>query len=67
MHLSETSFGFGITLAGAVGPFLLVWDNNYNFTDVEVVVELVPAFSNRTQSKGPFTTRQNAGYMGWEL
>jgi len=41
-----SSFGLGATLAGAVGPIFLVWDNNYNFADVEVVVEPVPAFNS---------------------
>jgi len=41
-----SSFGLGATLAGAIGPIFLVWDNNYNFADVEVVVEPVPAFNS---------------------
>ncbi|MEK6479162.1 hypothetical protein WJR50_16570 [Catalinimonas sp. 4WD22] len=45
-HFSVSSFGLGATLAGALGPFFLVWDNNYNFADVEVVVEPVPAFNS---------------------
>ena len=48
IHLSvgRTATAQGITLAGAVGPILLIWDNNYNFADVEVVVEPVPAFNS---------------------
>jgi hypothetical protein len=45
-RFSVNSFGLGVTLAGAVGPLFLVWDNNYNFADVEVVVEPVPAFNS---------------------
>lgn len=45
-HFSVDSYGLGITLAGAAGPLFFVWDNNYNFADVEVVVEPVPAFNS---------------------
>jgi len=41
-----SSFGLGATLTGAVGPLFVIWDNNYNFADVEVVVEPVPAFNS---------------------
>lgn len=41
-----SSIGLGATLAGAVGPILMVWDNNFNFADVEAVVEPVPAFNS---------------------
>ncbi len=40
------SFGLGATLTGAVGPVWLAWDNNYNFADIDVVVEPVPAFNS---------------------
>ena len=40
------SFGIGATLAGAIGPVWIAWDNNYNWADVEVVVEPVPAFNS---------------------
>ena len=40
------SAGIGITLVGALGPIWLAWDNNYNYADVEVVVEPVPAFNS---------------------
>ncbi|PZX48540.1 hypothetical protein [Algoriphagus chordae] len=43
---SVSSFGFGATLTGAVGPIWIAWDNNYNFADVSVVVEPVPAFNS---------------------
>lgn len=43
---SVNSFGLGATLTGAFGPFWVAWDNNYNFADVEVVVEPVPAFNS---------------------
>ena len=29
-----------------MGPIWIAWDNNYNFADVEVVVEPVPAFNS---------------------
>jgi hypothetical protein len=41
-----SSFGLGATLTGAFGPIWVAWDNNYNFADVEVVVEPVPAFNS---------------------
>jgi hypothetical protein len=40
------SYGIGATLTGAVGPIWIAWDNNYNFADVSVVVEPVPAFNS---------------------
>ncbi|WP_225444083.1 hypothetical protein [Echinicola arenosa] len=40
------SFGLGATLAGAVGPVWIAWDNNYNFVDVDVIVEPIPAFNS---------------------
>ena len=43
---SVDSYGFGATLTGAFGPIWIAWDNNYNFADVEVVVEPVPAFNS---------------------
>ncbi|TNF43557.1 MAG: hypothetical protein EP311_02935 [Cytophagales bacterium] len=43
---SVSSFGFGGTLTGAFGPIWVAWDNNFNFADVEVVVEPVPAFNS---------------------
>ncbi|QDH80275.1 hypothetical protein FKX85_15020 [Echinicola soli] len=45
-HFSASSFGLGATLSGAVGPFWIAWDNNYNFVDVDVVVEPIPAFNS---------------------
>ncbi|WP_137403445.1 hypothetical protein [Echinicola rosea] len=45
-HFKATSFGLGATLSGAVGPFWMAWDNNYNFVDVDVVVEPIPAFNS---------------------
>ncbi|MHA7129337.1 hypothetical protein [Algoriphagus namhaensis] len=41
-----SSFGLGATLTGAAGPVWIAWDNNYNFADVDVVVEPVPAFNS---------------------
>ena len=41
-----SSFGLGATMAGAIGPIWIAWDNNYNFADIEVVVEPVPAFNS---------------------
>lgn len=38
-HFKASSFGLGATLSGAVGPLWIAWDNNYNFVDVDVVVE----------------------------
>jgi hypothetical protein len=40
------SYGLGATLTGALGPVWIAWDNNYNFADVSVVVEPVPAFNS---------------------
>ncbi|GMQ26747.1 hypothetical protein Aoki45_34300 [Algoriphagus sp. oki45] len=45
-RFSVSSFGLGATLTGAFGPVWVAWDNNYNFADVEVVVEPVPAFNS---------------------
>jgi hypothetical protein len=45
-NFGASSFGLGATLAGAVGPIWIAWDNNYNFADIEVVVEPVPAFNS---------------------
>jgi len=45
-NFEATSYGLGITLAGAVGPVVVIWDNNYNFVDVEAIVEPVPAFNS---------------------
>ncbi|WP_236032603.1 hypothetical protein [Algoriphagus pacificus] len=45
-QFSVNSFGLGATLTGAFGPIWVAWDNNYNFADVEVVVEPVPAFNS---------------------
>ncbi|ETN94195.1 hypothetical protein [Zhouia amylolytica] len=45
-HFGAKSFGLGATLAGAVGPIWIAWDNNYNFVDVDVIVEPVPAFNS---------------------
>lgn len=41
-----SSYGVGTTLSGAVGPVWLAWDNNYNFANIDVVVEPVPAFNS---------------------
>lgn len=43
---TATSYGIGATLAGRLGPLVLIWDNNYNFVDVDVLVEPVPAFNS---------------------
>ncbi|MBN3581485.1 hypothetical protein JYB64_03735 [Algoriphagus aestuarii] len=45
-RFSVDSYGLGATLTGAFGPIWVAWDNNYNFADVEVVVEPVPAFNS---------------------
>jgi len=45
-RFAVSSFGLGATLAGAVGPIWLAWDNNYNFADIDVIVEPVPAFNS---------------------
>lgn len=41
-----SSFGLGATLTGSLGPIWVAWDNNYNFADIDVVVEPVPAFNS---------------------
>ncbi|WP_057938993.1 hypothetical protein [Algoriphagus resistens] len=45
-NFSVSSYGLGATLTAAAGPLWFAWDNNYNFADVEVVVEPVPAFNS---------------------
>lgn len=45
-HFKADSYGLGATLTGKVGPILLIWDNNYNFVDVDVLVEPVPAYNS---------------------
>ncbi|WP_232825792.1 hypothetical protein [Algoriphagus litoralis] len=45
-NFSVSSYGLGATLTAAAGPVWFAWDNNYNFADVEVVVEPVPAFNS---------------------
>lgn len=45
-HFNAKSFGFGATIAGAVGPIFIAWDNNYNFADIEAIVEPIPAFNS---------------------
>ncbi|GGH71458.1 hypothetical protein [Phaeocystidibacter marisrubri] len=45
-HFTAQSYGIGATLTGAVGPVWIAWDNNYNFVDVEALVEPVPAFNS---------------------
>ncbi|MFD2892189.1 hypothetical protein ACFS5J_09215 [Flavobacterium chuncheonense] len=45
-RFDASSFGVGATLAGAIGPVWIAWDNNYNFADVDVVVEPIPAFNS---------------------
>ncbi|WP_205589264.1 hypothetical protein [Mesonia aquimarina] len=45
-RFAVSSFGLGATLTGAVGPIWIAWDNNYNFADIEVIVEPVPAFNS---------------------
>ncbi len=45
-NFNATSFGLGATLAGSIGPLLIIWDNNYNFVDVDAIVEPVPAFNS---------------------
>lgn len=45
-NFSVSSYGLGATLTAAAGPVWFAWDNNFNFADVEVVVEPVPAFNS---------------------
>lgn len=45
-RFSVDSYGIGVTAAGVIGPLWVAWDNNYNFADIEVVVEPVPAFNS---------------------
>lgn len=45
-RFNAKSFGFGGTLTGAWGPIWAAWDNNYNFVDVDVIVEPIPAFNS---------------------
>jgi hypothetical protein len=58
---SVSTFGIGTTIAGAVGPIFLVWDNNYNFADVEVVVEPVPAFNSSVRVGHTILDASNPG------
>ena len=45
-YFEASSFGVGATLTGKVGPMWVAWDNNYNFVDVDVIVEPIPAFNS---------------------
>ena len=45
-RFEATSFGVGATLAGAIGPLWIAWDNNINFANIDVLVEPVPAFNS---------------------
>lgn len=45
-RFKASSLGVGATLTGSAGPVWVAWDNNFNFVDVEVVVEPVPAFNS---------------------
>lgn len=42
-HFGVTSFGFGATLAGGIGPVFLTADYNMNWAQVDVVEKPVPA------------------------
>lgn len=44
-NFNVNSYGFGATLAGGFGPVFVVIDNNYNFADIDVLVEPVPAYN----------------------
>ncbi|WP_199288013.1 hypothetical protein [Robertkochia solimangrovi] len=44
-HFGADSYGIGLTLTGAIGPVWIALDNNYNWADVEVVVEPIPAYN----------------------
>jgi hypothetical protein len=39
------SAGIGMTLAGGIGQFILIIDQNYNWADLESFVEPVPAYN----------------------
>lgn len=42
-HFNVTSMGFGFTIAGGFGPLFFVVDNNFNYGNIEALVEPVPA------------------------
>ncbi len=44
-HFGVSSLGFGVTLAGGIGPVFLTLDNNMNWAKVDVVEKAVPAYN----------------------
>ncbi|WP_271711540.1 hypothetical protein [Marinigracilibium pacificum] len=58
-RFGASSFGLGVTLVGAVGPVWMAWDNNYNWADVEVVVEPVPAYNGSLRIGHTFFNANN--------
>lgn len=44
-NFTVTSGGFGFTLAGGLGSVFLVVDNNFNWANLDALVEPVPAFN----------------------
>ncbi len=62
-HFEATSFGLGMTLAGKVGQLVVIWDNNYNFVDVDVIVEPVPAFNSSLRLGHNFIDEKRADRM----
>ena len=62
-HFNATTFGIGATLAGAVGPLVVIWDNNYNFVDVDVIVEPVPAYNSSLRLGHNFIDNKRADRM----
>jgi hypothetical protein len=44
-EFSGTSKGVGVTVAGAVGPVVVIVDQNYNWADLESFTEPVPAYN----------------------
>lgn len=44
-RFNVNSVGFGVTLAGGLGPVFIVVDNNINFANIASLVEPVPAYN----------------------
>lgn len=58
-HFTAQSYGIGATLTGALGPIWVAWDNNYNFVDVDAIVEPIPAFNSSVRIGHNFVSSSN--------
>ncbi len=48
-HFGVSSLGFGLTLAGGLGPFFISLDNNMNWAKVSTLEKSVPAYNLDTR------------------